>query len=99
MAREFSVRQIYSATAAASSSAYSLDFRDDRGETERLVIANVMHASDTITVEGSADNSVWHTLDTLGGATKDFALISGPWPWLRVTKAGTNDIATVLLVG
>lgn len=98
MAREFSIQTLYNASAAGTGSWFNLDYRDDRGETERIVSA-AMHGSDTITVEGSVDQTTAHVLDTLGGATADFGVISGPWPYIRVIKAGTNGVATVKLVG
>ena len=96
--REFTVRTLYDDSVAGSSAWQPLDYKDDRGEAERIVSA-AMHGSDTITVEGSVDQATVHVLDTLGGATTDFGVISGPWPYVRVTKAGTNGNATVKLVG
>lgn len=98
MSREFSVKTLYDDSVTGSSAWHPLDYRDDQGEAERIVSA-AMNASDTITVEVSLDQTTAHTLDTLGGATADFTVISGPWPYVRVTKAGTNGNATVKLVG
>ncbi|MBK8246211.1 MAG: hypothetical protein IPK85_02210 [Gemmatimonadetes bacterium] len=98
MPRIFSTKTIYDDDAAATGSAYELDYRDDLGECTRAVVA-AMNASDSLAIQVSIDDTTYVTAATLTGTTAASALIAGPWRYIRVIKTGTNANATVKVNG
>lgn len=98
MPRIFSTKTIFSGTAAATGLSCELDFRDDYGEPVRAVVA-ALHASDSLSVEVSLDDSAYIPATVFTGTTAASALIAGPWRYIRVVKTGTNGTATVKVNG
>lgn len=98
MARIFSTKTIYDASAAGTGASYELDYRDDYGEAVRAVVAT-LNASDSLAIQVSIDDTTFITAATLTGATSGSALIAGPWRYIRVVKTGTNGAAVVKVNG
>jgi hypothetical protein len=70
------------------------DWRNS-GAQDRNIMTN-MNAADTVTIQGTPDNTNWFTIATLTGAASQYTTVKGPFLAIKATKTGTAGTALVM---